>query len=95
MFYRVYVDKLNTDKTAYEGSMTATEGDRVRIYPTSWEYEPEMVFYNNEELKTYIDEYINSEIECYAIAQQRSDYDVSPYEFKQNFTLKIQQLEEL
>ena len=68
LFYRVYVDKLSADKTAYEGSTTATEGDRVRIYPTSWEYEPEMVFYNNEELKTYIDEYINSEIECYAIA---------------------------
>ena len=25
MFYRVYVDKLNADKTAYEGSTTATD----------------------------------------------------------------------
>ena len=68
MFYRVYVDKLNADKTAYEGSTTATEGDRVRIYPTSWEYESEITFNSNEELKTYIDELINMHIECYAIA---------------------------
>ena len=68
MFYRVYVDKLNADKTVYEGSTTATEGDRVRIYPTSWEYDAEIVFYNNEELKTYIDEDINMHIESYAIA---------------------------
>lgn len=68
LFYRVYVDKLTADKTAYEGSTTATEGDRVRIYPTSWEYEPEITFNSNEELKTYIDEHIDMEIECYAIA---------------------------
>ena len=68
LFYRVYVDKLSADKTAYKGSTTATEGDRVRIYPTSWEYETEMVFYNNEELKTYINELINMHIECYEIA---------------------------
>ena len=68
LFYRVYVDKLSADKTAYEGSTTATEGDRVRIYPTSCEYDPEITFNSNEELKTYIDEYIDMEIECYAIA---------------------------
>ena len=68
LFYRVYVDKLSADKTAYKGSTTATEGDRVRIYPTSWEYEPEITFNSNEELKTYIDELINMHIECYAIA---------------------------
>ena len=68
LFYRVYVDKLSADKTAYIGSTTATEGDRVRIYPTSCEYDPEITFNSNENLKTYINEYINSEIECYAIA---------------------------
>ena len=68
MFYRVYVDKLNVDKTAYEGSTTATEGDRVRIYCTSCEYDPEIVFNSNEDLKIYIDEHIDMEIECYAIA---------------------------
>ena len=68
LFYCVYVDKLSADKTTYAGSTTATEGDRVRIYPTSWDYETDTTFNNNEELKTYIDEYINSEIECYAIS---------------------------
>ena len=68
LFYRVYVDKLTADKTAYEGSTTATEGDRVHIYPTSWEYEPDITFNSNEELKAYIDEHINMHIECYAIA---------------------------
>ena len=68
LFYRVYVDKLSADKTAYEGSTTATEGDRVRIYPTSCEYDPEITFNSNEELKAYIDEHIDMEIECYAIA---------------------------
>lgn len=59
LFYCVYVDKLSADKTVYIGSTTATEGDRVRIYSTSWEYETDTICNNNEELKNYIDEYVN------------------------------------
>lgn len=32
------------------------EPDRVRIYPTDWFFEYDRVFYNNDELKAYVED---------------------------------------
>lgn len=53
-FYLVLVDKET--EAEYIGSETAEDGDRVRIYATSWEYEAEEIAHNNEELRRIIEE---------------------------------------
>ena len=72
------IDNVDIDKIYYEDDDSKPDKDKIKISDFS---------ITNEEVlfKAYTTE--NKKIECYAIAQQRSDYDVSPYEFKQNFTL--------
>lgn len=52
MYFKVYVDRVTHD--GYYGSEKAYTGDRVRIYPTGWEYEECDVMYTDDELETYL-----------------------------------------
>lgn len=54
LFYLVYVDRMSEDNVYFIGSETETEGVRVRIWFTNWEYETETIVYNNEELAKLI-----------------------------------------
>lgn len=54
LFYLVYVDRMSEDNVYFIGSETETEGVRVRIWFTDWEYETETIVYNNEELAKLI-----------------------------------------
>ena len=56
MFYRVYADKETP--TTYEGSTTEYSADRIRIYPSGWEYEHEIIARTDEELESIINEYM-------------------------------------
>ena len=57
LFYKVYVDEET--ETAYIGhSPRETDtGCRVRIYPTKWEYEEPEIFYTNEDLSNFLEEF--------------------------------------
>ncbi len=52
IFSRVYVDQET--ETAYIGSETATEGDRVRVYISGFEYEEPAIIRTNEELRDLV-----------------------------------------
>ena len=54
MFYKVYVDIDRIDH--YEGREDTTIGDRIRIYPTKWDYEEPEIIRSNEGLAEYIKE---------------------------------------
>lgn len=54
LFPTVYVDKLSEDGGTFIGSKTGSEGVRVRIFFTEWEYEEAEIVYNNEQLADII-----------------------------------------
>lgn len=62
LFYLVYVDRMSEDNTYFIGSETETEGVRVRIWFTDWEYETETTAYNNEELAKIIQDELSDRV---------------------------------
>lgn len=62
LFYLVYVDRMSEDNAYFIGSETETEGVRVRIWFTDWEYETETTVYNNEELAKIIQDELSDRV---------------------------------
>lgn len=62
LFYLVYVDRMSEDNVYFIGSETETEGVRVRIWFTDWEYETEITVYNNEELAKIIQDELSDRV---------------------------------
>lgn len=59
-FHAVYVD---TEKsTQFLGDLLGYNGDRIRIYPTAWEYEEPDIIHNNSELRDYLINYLKREV---------------------------------
>ena len=56
LFPLVYVD--TETETEYIGSLSSYAGDRIRIYATTWFYEDPDIIRTDEELKQYINEYM-------------------------------------
>lgn len=52
MFPKVFVDTLT--ETGYSGSEEETKGCRIRIYPTTFEYDTPLTFRSNEELELFL-----------------------------------------
>ena len=52
----VWVDSLSPDGTCFIASSTRTAGVRVRIYETAWEYDEARIFYNNDDLRWFVEE---------------------------------------